>query len=104
LLACREQYTALFRDAIARQQRYNARTLEEAGFAFSIREGHMKGLPNILLGLAGVALAIGLVVRIYQTVMGVVPLIILDPLFYWRGAMALIGLAMVIVLIQIRDK
>ena len=64
----------------------------------------MKGLPNILLGLAGVALAIGLVIRIYQTVMGVAPLIILDPLFYWRGAMALIGLAMVIVLIQIRDK
>jgi hypothetical protein len=64
----------------------------------------MKQLPNILLILAAVALIIGLIVRIIQTAMGLVPLAYGDPLFYWHGAMAFVAIAICIVLIQIRDK
>ncbi|HEV2232517.1 MAG TPA: hypothetical protein VGV68_03825 [Terriglobia bacterium] len=64
----------------------------------------MKQLPGILLIMAAVSLGIGLVVRLIQTASGLVRPAFLDPVFYWRGAMAFLAIAIVIVLIQIRDK
>ena len=64
----------------------------------------MKQLPGVLLIVAAVTIGIGLVVRLVQTASGLVRPAFLDPVFYWRGAMALLTLAMVIVLIQIRDR
>jgi len=64
----------------------------------------MKKLPNILVIVAAAGLGIGLIVRLVQTATGVVRPAFLDPVFYWRGAMALLTIAIVIVLIQIRDK
>ncbi len=64
----------------------------------------MKQLPGFLLILAAVGLGIGLIVRLIQTAAGVVRPAFLDPVFYWRGAMAMLAIAIVIVLIQIRDK
>ena len=64
----------------------------------------MKKLPNVLLIVAALALVVGLIVRIIQSAMGVMPLAYGDPVFYWRGAMALVAIAIAIVLIQIRDK
>jgi hypothetical protein len=67
-------------------------------------EDQMKQLPNVLLILAAVGIAIGLAVRLVQTASGVVRPAFLDPVFYWRGAMALLTIGILIVLIQIRDK
>ncbi|MHB8654521.1 MAG: hypothetical protein ACYDA9_11640 [Terriglobia bacterium] len=64
----------------------------------------MKQLPGLLLIVAAVSLGIGLVVRLIQTASGLVRPAFLDPVFYWRGAMAFLAIAIVIVLIQIRDK
>ncbi len=64
----------------------------------------MKQLPSILLIVAAASLGIGLVVRLIQSATGVVRPAFLDPVFYWRGAMAFLAVAIVIVLIQIRDK
>lgn len=64
----------------------------------------MKKLPIILLIVAGASLSVGLLVRLVQTATGLVRPAFLDPVFYWRGAMAFLALAIVIVLIQIRDK
>jgi len=64
----------------------------------------MKQLPGLLLIVAAVSLGIGLVVRLIQTASGLVRPAFLDPVFYWRGAMAFLAIAIVVVLIQIRDK
>jgi len=64
----------------------------------------MKQLPIILLIVAGASLSVGLMIRLIQTASGLVRPAFLDPVFYWRGAMALLTIAIVIVLIQIRDK
>ena len=64
----------------------------------------MKKLPIILMIVAGASLSVGLLVRLVQTATGLVRPAFLDPVFYWRGAMAFLALAIVIVLIQIRDK
>jgi hypothetical protein len=54
-------------------------------------------LPNVLIILAAAGLLIGLVVRL----LGGLPT---DPVFYWRGSMALLTLAISVLLIQIRNK
>jgi hypothetical protein len=64
----------------------------------------MKKLPIILLIVAGASLSVGLVIRLVQTASGLVRPAFLDPVFYWRGAMAFLAIAVLIVLIQIRDK
>ena len=64
----------------------------------------MKQLPGLLVIVAAVSLAIGLIVRLVQTASGLVRPAFLDPVFYWRGAMAFLGIAIVILLIQIRNK
>ncbi len=64
----------------------------------------MKTLPNYLIALAAVGAAIGLAVRLVQSASGVTRPAFLDPVFYWRGAMALLMFAVAILLIQIRNK
>lgn len=64
----------------------------------------MKQIPRVLMIVAAVGIGIGLVVRLMQTASGLVRPAFLDPVFYWRGAMALLTIAIVMVLIQIRDK
>ncbi len=64
----------------------------------------MKKLPNYLIALAAVGIAIGLVVRLAQTISGATRPAFLDPVFYWRGAMALLMFAVAILLLQIRNK
>ena len=64
----------------------------------------MKNAPKFLLIVAAAALVIGLLVRLVQTASGYVRPAYLDPIFYWHGAMALLAIAIVIVLVQIRDK
>jgi hypothetical protein len=67
-------------------------------------EGQMKKLPDILIVVAAAGIAIGLVIRLVQSASGVVRPEFMDPVFYWRGAMALVAIAIAITLIQIRDK
>ena len=57
----------------------------------------MRMLPNVLVILAAAGLVIGLVVRL----LGGIPA---DPVFYWRGSMALLTVAIAVLLIQIRNK
>jgi len=64
----------------------------------------MKRVPNVLMILAAVGIVVGLVIRLAQSVSGYVKPALLDPVFYWRGAVALLLFAAVIVLIQIRDR
>ena len=63
----------------------------------------MKDIPKLLTMLAAIGIAIGLAVRLVQSLSGVVRPAFLDPLFYWRGGMALLMFAAVILLMQIRD-
>jgi hypothetical protein len=64
----------------------------------------MKSLPNVLTILAAIGIGIGLAVRLVQSFSGLVRPAFLDPVFYWRGGIALLLFAAVILLIQIRDK
>jgi hypothetical protein len=64
----------------------------------------MKTLPNYLIALAAVGIAAGLAVRLVLGASGAMRPAFLDPVFYWRGAMALLMLAVAILLIQIRNK
>jgi len=58
----------------------------------------MRVLPNVLVILAALGLLVGLVIRVVK---GGVPV---EPLFYWRGSMALLTLAIAVLLAQIRSK
>ena len=64
----------------------------------------MKKVPDILLILAAVGLAIGLMLRFIQGTAPVVEPAYLVPIFYWHGAMAFLAIAITMLLIQIRDK
>ncbi len=64
----------------------------------------MKTLPHYLIALAAAGTAIGLVVRLAQSVTGVARPAFLDPVFYWRGAMVLLMFAVAMLLLQIRNK
>jgi ABC-type multidrug transport system permease subunit len=58
----------------------------------------MRWLPNYLVILAVVGILIGLVVRVMKGgFLG-------DPVFFWRGSVVLLAIAIAISLIQIRDK
>jgi hypothetical protein len=58
----------------------------------------MKQLPNILVILATLGILIGLGVRLVKGgFLG-------NPVFFWRGSMALLALSIAISLIQIRNK
>ena len=67
-------------------------------------EVRMKTLPNYLIVMAAVGTAIGLAVRLAQSANGAMRPAFLDPVFYWRGAMALLMFAVSVLLIQIRNK
>jgi len=64
----------------------------------------MRQLPGSLLILAAFSLGIGLVVRVIRVSAGTMSPALYDPDFFWRGAMALLLMAILIVLIQIRDR
>src|SRR5438552_19170031 len=73
------------------------------GYNLTGVETLMKNVPKLLMILAAIGIGIGLVVRLVQSFSGVVRLAFLDPVFYWRGGMALLMFAAVILLVQIRD-
>jgi hypothetical protein len=60
-------------------------------------EAFMRVLTNILVILAALGILIGLVLRLK----GGLPT---DPVFFWRGSMALLTVAIAVLLIQIRNK
>jgi hypothetical protein len=70
------------------------------------REGEMKQIPLLLIGAAVLGLAFGFLAWFvrgaFYELIG--QYWFLDYTFYWRGAMALLTAAIVVVLIQIRDK
>jgi hypothetical protein len=58
----------------------------------------MRWIPNFLVILATIGVLLGLGVRILKGgFLG-------DPVFFWRGSMALLIIAIAITLIQIRNK
>lgn len=58
----------------------------------------MRLLSNLLVILAALGLLIGLGIRLVKGgFLG-------DPVFFWRGSMALLTMAITLVLIQIRNK
>jgi len=58
----------------------------------------MRWLPNILVILAAIGILLGLAVRLHNGGF------LADPVFFWRGAVALLAISIAITLIQIRDK
>ena len=64
----------------------------------------MKPLPNVLTILGALGLLIALIVRLIQSVEGGIRPAWLDPIFFWRGSVALLLLAITVLLIQIRNK
>ncbi len=64
----------------------------------------MKALANTLVILAALGLLTGLVVRLVKSSQGVLQPAWSDPVFFWRGAVALLLLAIAILAIQVRDK
>ena len=58
----------------------------------------MRWLPNFLVILATIGILLGLGVRVIKGgFLG-------DPVFFWRGSLALLAVAIAITLIQIRNK
>ncbi len=58
----------------------------------------MRMLSNLLIVLAALGLLIGLGIRLTKGgFLG-------DPVFFWRGSMALLAIAITLLLIQIRNK
>ena len=58
----------------------------------------MRWLPNLLVILAAIGILLGLGVRLIKGgFLG-------DPVFFWRGAVALLAVSIAITLIQIRNK
>lgn len=64
----------------------------------------MKRLTNVLAILGALGLLIGLMVRLVQSAEGGIRPAWLDPVFFWRGSVALLLLAITVILIQIRNK
>ncbi len=58
----------------------------------------MKWLPNLLVILAAIGILLGLGVRLLKGGF------LADPVFFWRGAIALLAISISITLIQIRNK
>ena len=60
----------------------------------------MRRVPDVLVGLASAGILIGLGVRLVKSGSGFLG----DPVFFWRGSIALLALAIAVTLIQIRNK
>lgn len=60
----------------------------------------MRRVPQVLVGLASAGILLGLGVRLVKGGTGFLG----DPVFFWRGSMALLAVAIAVTLIQIRDK
>ena len=58
----------------------------------------MRWLPSFLVILATIGILLGLAVRLIKGVF------LADPVFFWRGSMALLAVSIAITLIQIRNK
>jgi len=58
----------------------------------------MRWLPNFLVIVATIGILLGLAVRLLKGGF------LSDPVFFWRGAVALLAVAIAITLIQIRNK
>ncbi|HMD86532.1 MAG TPA: hypothetical protein VKO18_17730 [Terriglobia bacterium] len=58
----------------------------------------MRWIPNTLVILATIGIVLGLAVRLIKGGY------LADPVFFWRGAVALLAISIAITLIQIRDK
>jgi hypothetical protein len=58
----------------------------------------MRWVPNFLVIVATIGILLGLAVRIIKGGF------LADPVFFWRGALALLAIAMAVTLIQIRNK
>lgn len=58
----------------------------------------MRWLPNLLVILATIGILLGLAIRLIKGGF------LADPVFFWRGAVAMLAVAMAITLIQIRNK
>ena len=62
------------------------------------KEAFMRWLPNSLVILATIGILLGLAVRLIKGgFLG-------DPVFFWRGSLALLAISIAITLIQIRNK
>ena len=58
----------------------------------------MRTVSNVLIILAALGLIIGLGIRLVKGgFLG-------DPVFFWRGSMALLTMAVALLLVQLRDK
>ncbi len=58
----------------------------------------MRKLPEVLTVLAAAGLVIGLGIRLVKGGFAG------DPVFFWRGSMALLAVAIAVLLIQLRNK
>jgi hypothetical protein len=58
----------------------------------------MQRLPNVLVILAAIGLLVGLVIRLTRGGL------FADPVFFWRGSLALLVLSIAVSLIQPRTK
>jgi hypothetical protein len=58
----------------------------------------MRWLPNFLVILATIGILLGLGVRLIKGGF------LSDPVFFWRGSLALLAISIAITLIQIRNK
>ncbi len=58
----------------------------------------MRWVPNFLVIIASIGILLGLGVRLIKGGF------LADPVFFWRGAIALLAMAIAITLIQIRNK
>lgn len=58
----------------------------------------MRWLPSFLVILATIGILLGLAVRLIKGGF------LADPVFFWRGSMAMLAIAIAITLIQIRNK
>ena len=73
-------------------------SLGTVGQMFQYKEVYMKWLPNFLVVLASLGILLGLGIRLVKGgFLG-------DPVFFWRGSLALLALSMAITLIEIRNK
>ncbi len=58
----------------------------------------MRMLSNLLIILAALGLLIGLAIRLTKGGF------LADPVFFWRGSMALLAVAIALLLVEIRNK
>jgi len=61
-------------------------------------EALMRWVPSFLIIMATLAILLGLAVRLIKGGF------LADPVFFWRGAVALLAISIAITLIQIRNK